>query len=46
MGKLNSDSKEKILENTNIQKLRDSTMFWVKQKSMQFPKHGMIEYFT
>ena len=40
MGKVNSHSKGKIWENTNISKLRVSQIFCMKQKSMHFPKHG------
>ena len=40
MGKVNSHSKEKIWENTNISKLSVSEIFPMIQKSMQFPKHG------
>ena len=40
MRKVNSQSKEKILENTSISKLSVSEIFCLKQKSMQFPKHG------
>ena len=40
MGKVNSHSKEKIWENTNILKLSVSEIFPMIQKSMQFPKHG------
>ena len=40
MGKVNSYSKEKILENTNISKLSVSEIFRLTRKSMQFPKHG------
>ena len=40
MGKVNSQSKEKIWENTHISKLNVSEIFYLKQKSMQFPKHG------
>ena len=40
MGKVNSHSKEKIWENTNISKLSVSEIFRLMQKSMQFPKHG------
>ena len=40
MGKVNSHSKGKIRENTNISKLRVSGIFCLKQKSMQFPKYG------
>ena len=40
MGKVNSHSKGKIWENTNISKLRVSGIFCLKQKSMQFPKYG------
>ena len=35
---------EKLFEKTNIQKLRVSEMFHMKQKSMQFQKHGMSEF--
>ena len=44
MGKVNSHSKEKIWENTNISKLSVSEIFRLKQKSMQFPKHGKIGF--
>ena len=47
MGKVNSHSKEKIWENTNISKLRVSGIFCLKQKSMQFPKYrksGLLLY--
>ena len=40
MGKVNSHSKEKIWEDTHISKLIVSKIFCLKQKSMQFPKHG------
>ena len=40
MRKVNSHSKEKIWENTNISKLRVSGIFYLKQKSTQFPTHG------
>ena len=40
MRKMNSQSKEKIWENTSISKLSVSEIFCLKQKSMQFPKHG------
>ena len=40
MGKVNSHSKEKIWENTNISKLSVSEIFRLKQKTMQFSKHG------
>ena len=40
MGKVNSHSKEKIWENTNISKLSVSEIFRLMQKSMQFSKHG------
>ena len=40
MGKVNSHSKGKIRENTNISNLRVSGIFCLKQKSMQFPKYG------
>ena len=39
MGKVNSHSKEKIWENTNISKLSVSEIFRLMQKSMQFSKH-------
>ena len=44
MGKVNSHSKEKIWENTNISKLRVSEIFRLMQKSMQFSKHGKIGF--
>ena len=34
----------KVLENTNIPKLRVSDIFYVKQKFMQFPDDGMSEF--
>ena len=40
MRKANSHSKKKIWENTSISKLRVSGIFYLKQKSMQFPTHG------
>ena len=40
MGKVNSHSNEKLWENTNISNLSVSEIFCLKQKSMQFPKHG------
>ena len=40
MGKVNWHSKGKIWENTNISKLHAFKIIWMKQKSMQFPKHG------
>ena len=40
MRKVNSQSKEKIWESTSISKLRFPEIFRLKQKSMQFPKHG------
>ena len=40
MRKVNSHSKGKIWENTNISKLRVSGIFCLKQKSMQFLTHG------
>ena len=43
MRKVNSHSKEKIWENTNISKLSVSEIFRLKQKSMQFPEHGKSE---
>ena len=44
MRKVNSYSKEKIWENTNISKLRVSEIFYLKQKSMQIPKHGKSKF--
>ena len=40
MGKVNSHSKEKIGQNTNISKLSVSEIFRLIQKSIQFPIHG------
>ena len=40
MRKVNSQSKEKIWESTSFSKLSVSEIFRLKQKSMQFPKHG------
>ena len=40
MGKVDFHSTRKVRENTNIPKLWVSQIFWVTQKSMQFPKHG------
>ena len=39
MGKVNSHSKGKIWENTNISKLSFPEIFRLMQKSMHFPKH-------
>ena len=44
MGNVNSHSKEKIWENTNITNLRVSYIFQLKQKSKQFPKHGKSKF--
>ena len=47
MEKVNSHSKGKIWENTNIPKLRVSGIFYLKQKPMQFPtnwKSGFSSY--
>ena len=41
MRKIHSHSKGKTWKNTNIPKLKVSYIFCMKQKSMQFPKHGM-----
>ena len=38
MGKVNSHSKGKTWENTNMSKLRAFKIFLMKQKFMQFPK--------
>ena len=40
MRKVNSQSKEKIWESTSFSKLSVPEIFRLKQKSMQFPKHG------
>ena len=40
MGKVDFHSTKKVWENTNIPKLRVSQIFRVKQKSIQFAKHG------
>ena len=34
----------KIWENTNIPKCWVSQIFWVKQKSIEFPKYGISEF--
>ena len=44
MGKVNYHSKEKTWKNTTISKLRVSDIFCLKQKSMQFPKHGKVDF--
>ena len=40
MGEVDFHSTGKVREDTNISKLWVSQTFWVKQKSIQFPKHG------
>ena len=40
MGKVDLHSTDKVWENTNIPKLCVSQIFWVKLKSISFPKHG------
>ena len=44
MRKVNYHSKEKTWKNTTISKLRVSDIFCLKQKSMQFPKHGKVDF--
>ena len=44
MGKVNSHNMRKVLQNTNIPNLWISQIFWVKQKSIQFPKYGKSEF--
>ena len=43
MGRVNSHNTGKYGEK-NIPKLWVSQMFWMKQKSMQFPKYGKSEF--
>ena len=43
MGNMNSYDTWKVWEKTNIPKLWFSQIFWVKQKSIQFPKYGKSE---
>ena len=43
MGNMNSHDTRKVWEKTNIPKLWFSQIFWVKQKSIQFPKYGKSE---
>ena len=40
MGKVNFHGAGKVRENTNISNLWISWIFWVKQKSIRFPKYG------
>ena len=40
VGKVDFHSTRKVWENTNIPKLWVFQIFWVIQKSIQFPKHG------
>ena len=44
MGKENCHNTGKVWEKTDIRKLWFSQMFWVKQKSIQFPKYGKSEF--
>ena len=44
MGKVNSLNTGKVWKKTNIRKLWISHIFWVKQKSIPFPKHGKSEF--
>ena len=44
MRKGNFQGKEKILENTSISKLSVSEIFHLKQKFIQFPKHGKSRF--
>ena len=44
MGKVNSHNMEKVWEKTNIPELWISQIFWVKQKSIKFPKYGKSEF--
>ena len=44
MGWVNPHITRKVWENTKIQKLRVSYMFHMKQKAIQFPKHGISEF--
>ena len=44
IGKVNFHNRGKVWEKTNIQKLWVSQIFLVKQKSIQFPKYGKIEF--
>ena len=43
MGKVNSHNTGKVWEKANILTLWVSQIFWVKHKSIQFPKHGKSE---
>ena len=40
MGKVDFHNTGKVRQKTNIPKLRVYQIFWVKQKSIQFSKHG------
>ena len=44
MGKMNSHNTGKVWEKTSLPKLWISQIFWVKQKSIQFPKYGKSEF--
>ena len=46
MGKVNSHNTRKVYEKINIPNLLISQIFWVKQKSIQFPKHGKMVHST
>ena len=44
MGKVDFHSTGKVWENTKISNLWVSQKFWVKRKSIQFPKYGKSEF--
>ena len=44
IGKMNCHSKGKFWENTNVPKISLFYIFRMKQKSMQFRKHGKTEF--
>ena len=44
MGKMNFHSKGKVWENTSISNLFFFLIFYMKQKSIWFPKHGKSRF--
>ena len=44
MGKVNSHNTKKIWEKSKLSKVLVSEIFWVKQKSIPFPKYGKSEF--
>ena len=44
MGKVDFHGTGKVWENTNIPKLWVPQIFWVTQKSIQFPNMGKVDF--